>query len=148
MKPGLGCRVDPGLAFKTEGAGEERLRNFRNFFEGKQKKGYGALRNWKFASVGLRKKGKGYGKKFATDYGLASECFYGYGGAREGVAFPAPVSDSNYIYWGGLWGSRVCLDLQGKVKWLIWQRHPAKSGASGYSHYDAICRSPILWQEN
>lgn len=91
-----------------------------------------------------------YGLKVITDLnpaGLSLDHWYGFGVSREGVTFPAPVSDGRYVYVSTIFCSHACFDLDGNLVWMDWRVPDMKffrysGGAS--ARRDFFCKSPML----
>ena len=118
------------------------------FFRSGYKSTYGPLRGWgkdKYPGVDPK-----YGLKVLKDLnpaGLSADYWYGFGSAREGVTFPAPVSDGRYVYVSTVFCSHACFDLDGNLVWMDWRvpdMEIFKYTGLASKRRDFFCKSPLL----
>jgi hypothetical protein len=78
---------------------------------------------------------------------LSVDHWYGFGHAREGVTFPAPVSDGKYVYVSTIFCSHACFDLDGNLVWMDWRvpdMNIFKYTGLASLRRDFFCKSPML----
>jgi outer membrane protein assembly factor BamB len=118
------------------------------FFRSGYRASYGQLRGWgDDKTPGVDPK---LGLKVIKDLnpaGLSVDHWYGFGSAREGVTFPAPVSDGRHVYVSTIFCSHACFDLDGKLVWMDWRvpdMEIFKYSGFASKRRCFFCKSPLL----